>query len=152
MNFAKQLDCPKGKELALDFGCVVERLTRALAKYFNQCYGVDISEIMVAKATNLNKSIPGLQFIVNAKEHLHIFPDNHFDMIYSGRVLQHIPEDHVIKFYISEFVCTLKADGLLIFQLPSCPVSLIPRLRPRSRLYSILKPMGFNKKFLYKKL
>ena len=45
----------------------------------------------------------------------------------------------------------LKKDGLLVFQLPS----YIPwkyRIQPKRRIYKILKILGFDKKFLYKKL
>ena len=34
----------------LDFGCGIGRVSQVLSKHFQTCYGVDISEIMIAKA------------------------------------------------------------------------------------------------------
>src|SRR5438132_9346267 len=47
MERAKLMEYPRTHEKVLDFGCGVGRLTRALANYFPQCYGVDISESMI---------------------------------------------------------------------------------------------------------
>ena len=151
MESTMHLGYPLGRELALDFGCGVGRLTRALAMHFRQCYGVDISESMVAKARELNGSFPNSTFFVNAEENLHLFPDNCFDMIYTNLVLQHLPRKSTIRSYISEFVRTLKQNGLLIFQL----LSYIPvrnRLQPRRRLYALLRTLGINERFLYERL
>src|SRR5205809_501859 len=38
IKIAEQLDYPRDWDLALDFGCGVGRLTRALAKNFQECY------------------------------------------------------------------------------------------------------------------
>src|SRR5688572_28982185 len=40
---------------ALDFGCGVGRLTRALGDYFNVVEGIDVSPTMIEKAQTLNK-------------------------------------------------------------------------------------------------
>src|ERR1700756_4853660 len=39
---------------ALDFGCGVGRLTRAMAAHFSECWGVDISPTMIRLAQELN--------------------------------------------------------------------------------------------------
>ena len=39
---------------ALDFGCGVGRLTRALAGHFPECWGVDISPTMIRLAEDFN--------------------------------------------------------------------------------------------------
>src|SRR5690242_2283839 len=54
---------PAGELPALDFGCGVGRLTRAMAGHFSQCYGVDISPTMVRLATEYNRDIPGCHFL-----------------------------------------------------------------------------------------
>lgn len=56
MACAAKLGHPAGREVALDFGCGVGRLTRALARHFRHCHGVDISESMLARARELNAS------------------------------------------------------------------------------------------------
>src|SRR5262249_14322414 len=47
MNRAAQLGHPQQYRRALDFGCGLGRVTRALADRFEECVGVDISENMV---------------------------------------------------------------------------------------------------------
>ena len=142
---------PFKRESALDFGCGTGRCTRALAKYFKQCYGLDIAESMIHKAKELNASISNCKFIVNAEDNLRIFPNNHFDLIYSNIVLQHIFKKSIIKSYIQEFIRILKKNGLLVFQLPSY-IPFRYRLQIRRRLYSLLRMLNFNVKFLYQKL
>lgn len=151
MGYALQKGYIKEQKTVLDFGCGVGRLTRALSAYFSECYGVDISGKMVAKARELNSDKPSCKFLSNSEEHLHIFPDNRFNLIYTSLVLQHIPEQTTIASYIAEFVRVLKPSGLLVFQLPSS-VSITARIQPRRRLYSTLRELGFKAEFLYGQL
>jgi SAM-dependent methyltransferase len=133
---------------ALDFGCGVGRLTRALATHFAACDGVDISEQMVLEARRANQDRANCRFHVNTSEHLGLFADDTFDFIYSAIVLQHVPDARVIDSYLAEFVRVLRPGGMLVFQLPS----YIPwrrRLQPRRRLYSLLRSMGVSAPTLY---
>ncbi len=151
MQACLQMGYPKGTECVLDFGCGVGRCTRALAKNFKQCYGVDVSENMIAKANELNGSISNCTFTVNYEADLRIFSDDYFDMIYSTDVLQHIPSTLLIRNYISEFLRILKAGGILVFQLPHS-IPLLYRARVGSRIYNMLRTLGFNKQFIYQTL
>ena len=145
------LDAPHGREAALDFGCGVGRLTRALSRHFRRCVGVDISESMIAQARELNSAIPRCEFVVNTEENLRIFPDATFDLIYTNLVLMHLPDRRAIASYVTEFLRTLKPGGLLVFQLPAY-VSRLYRLDPRRWLYSWLRAFGLGKRFLYQRL
>ena len=148
---AKALGYPLRGCRALDFGCGVGRVTRALAEHFAECYGVDISEEMITLAEHLNGHMSKCRFIVNAADDLKIFPGDHFDMVYSNIVLQHLPERNQIESYISEFVRVVAPGGLVAFQL----ASWIPwrnRIQIRRRLYSLLKNLGADGRFLYTKL
>lgn len=151
MTCAAQVGHPTHRDSVLDFGCGVGRTTRALAKYFRQCCGIDIATSMIDEANQLNSSITNCRFVLNSEENLRIFSDNCFDMIYTSRVLQHVPTRSGIESYILEFIRILKEDGLLVFQLPS----YIPprtRLHLRRRLYELLRSIGFDKGFLYYRL
>lgn len=69
---------------ALDFGCGVGRLTRAMAKLAGRATGVDVSEGMLAEA---RASAPeGVDF-------LNYIPDGAFDWINTAIVFQHIPPE-----------------------------------------------------------
>lgn len=144
-----ELGCPRGRNTALDFGCGVGRLTRALSRYFTRCYGVDISECMVNKAAEINSSVTNCEFSVNKGSNLNSFPDGYFDFIICRLVLQHLPQRTLALAYIAEFLRTLALDGLLVFQMPTY-IPLHNRLQPRRRAYRVLKKLGANSSFLYK--
>jgi ubiquinone/menaquinone biosynthesis C-methylase UbiE len=108
-----------GRDVALDFGCGIGRLSRALSKHFNRCVGVDISEEMIRKARELNGDIANCQFVLNASAQLEQFQGNQFDLIYTNIVLQHVPTKAAILRYVGEFVRILKPKGLLVMQIPS---------------------------------
>jgi len=133
---ARVPDFPHEKNSALDFGCGVGRLTRAMSMRFNHCVGVDISEQMINQARELNSDRDNCEFVLNASEHLQMFPDTYFDFIYTSIVLQHLVHRSSILAYIREFCRLLKPGGLLIFQVPSY-ISPIHRLQPLPRLYNL---------------
>lgn len=151
MQVAAELNYPRHFESALDFGCGVGRVTAALARRFTLSYGVDISPHMIQKAQQLNRTTENLRFVLNPGSDLHIFDQNQFDLVYSSRVLQHIPSRPVIRQYLRDFVRILKPDGLLVFQLPSY-IPLWRRTQPRARAYELLRAVGIAKTLLYKKL
>ncbi len=101
---------------ALDFGCGAGRLTRALGKHFDRCYGVDIAKSMVETAAELAGEGSNCVFRVNDCPDLSIFTSHHFQMIYSALVLQHI-EPSYSKKYIQEFIRLLAPGGALVFQV-----------------------------------
>src|SRR4051794_12503802 len=54
---------PAARHRALDFGCGLGRLTRALSDRFYEVVGVDVSEQMVAQATQANADRTNCRFI-----------------------------------------------------------------------------------------
>jgi SAM-dependent methyltransferase len=133
---------------ALDFGCGVGRLSRALTSYFGKVYGVDISEQMVDLAKRFT---PSCSFVVNRSDNLNVFPDNSFDFIYSNIVLQHLPSKEMARSYIQEFIRIVKPGGLVVFQIPY-KLTLRTALQPKRRLYSVLRTCGVPVDFIYKRL
>jgi ubiquinone/menaquinone biosynthesis C-methylase UbiE len=126
----------------LDFGCGVGRLTRALAEYFPECCGVDISPTMIALAQELNRNLPQCRFLLNDDATLKGWPDNSFGFIYTSIVLQHIAEPYSRK-YIAELIRLLKPGGALVFQVPeglraNAFAKVRVKLALRARLQSLL--------------
>lgn len=134
----------------LDFGCGVGRLTRALTTYFPNVYGIDISQTMITSAKKLNTNYH-CTFILNNREYTSIFPNSHFDFIYSYNVLQHFPDKKTALKQISDFIRVLKPSGIALFQFPS-RLPFLVKLNPRRRLYGLLKNSGFSEDFLYTRL
>jgi SAM-dependent methyltransferase len=147
----QRLGYPVKRERALDFGCGVGRLTRALAPHFRQCYGIDVSAPMIAAARKLNTAFPNCEFVLNGDPDLRMFPGDHFDLIYSVLVLQHLPTRAAIAAYVSDFARVLAPGGLLVCQIPS-HIPLRRRLQPRRRLYGILRSLGVAPGVLYNRL
>jgi SAM-dependent methyltransferase len=103
---------------ALDFGCGVGRLSRALAKRFTTVTGVDVSGPMVDQANRLVASEhPNCRFIINAQQRLP-FPTDSFDFVLTNIVLQHMPP-RLAKGYVREFLRVVRPTGVAIFQIPS---------------------------------
>ena len=126
---------------ALDFGCGVGRLTRAMAEHFRKCWGVDISPTMVRMAEEFNADRPQCHFLLNEGDQLAGLPENHFGFIYTSIVLQHIPET-ITRKYLQEMVRVLKPGGVLVFQIPAAlRGSALARLRHKLALRSRLRKL-----------
>ncbi len=117
LSYVEGLGIPLRRGRALDFGCGVGRLTQALARYFNEVCGVDVAPSMIEWARKYNRCGDRCLYFVNASDDLAIFPNDHFDFIYTNITLQHI-EPNYSERYIEEFCRVLARQGVLIFQLP----------------------------------
>ncbi len=108
------------RKLALDFGCGVGRLTQALAGYFNEVHGVDISSSMINKANEFNSHGNRCRYHLNESDDLGLFPDSTFDFIYSNVTLMHMEPKYAGN-YIRELLRVVEPGGLLVFQYLSEP-------------------------------
>lgn len=151
MQRAYHLGLPQEKRAALDFGCGVGRLTRALAGHFERCLGVDISDNMISKARELHREWPTCRFVLSVSADLGALEESSFDLIYSNIVLQHLPNPLLIESYIAEFMRVLATDGLLVFQLPS-HIPWKNRIQPRRRVYRLLRALGAGEDYLLNSL
>jgi SAM-dependent methyltransferase len=146
------LGLPKKRERALDFGCGVGRLTRALAEHFESSTGVDVSTPMIEQARELNRDQgERCTFLVNASEDLRVFEDESFDLVYSRLVLQHMPNPGMIRSYLREFGRVLRPGGLLAVQLPT-KIGLRQRIQSHRRVYGILRGLGLSSDYLINRL
>jgi trans-aconitate methyltransferase len=130
---AAQLGRPTRHERALDFGCGVGRLTRALARRFDEAVGIDVSERMLEHARRLNADTPNVTFASSDEP-----PPEPFDLVVANLVLQHLPTKGLARVYIGRLIKATRPDGLLVFQLPT-KLPLARRLQPRRRLYKPLR-------------
>ena len=135
---------------ALDFGCGVGRLTRALGSRYELAVGVDISEAMVAQARRLNESFPRCEFRVNAAPDLGQFETDSFDFVYSSIVLQHVPSAAEIERYVTEFLRLARPKGLVVFGIPR-HISFPYSLQPRRRLYGLLRRLGVSEEWMLRR-
>jgi len=139
---------PDSRAKALDFGCGVGRLTRALLSYYSEVHGVDVSENMIKRARQLT---PQCDFHLNESEDLSLFPDKTFDLVYSNRVLQHLPSPAVIGNYVREFFRVAAPGGLVIFQAPYRK-SYRNILNLKRSAYHLLKGLGLHSEVIFARL
>jgi SAM-dependent methyltransferase len=107
---------------ALDFGCGPGRVSRALSFHFDEVLGVDIAPSMVRAARDLHADRPNCRFMVNADPDLAGLDSGSFDLVYSNITLQHAPPRSA-RAYISEFVRVVSPSGVILFQLPTGPIT-----------------------------
>lgn len=105
-----------GHGLAVDIGCGVGRLSRALGERFDRVLGVDVSPEMVARARDMNADRDHLEFHVGTGAGLDPVPDASADLVLSFVVFQHIPDPDVVLAYLREAGRVLRPGGLLAFQ------------------------------------
>jgi FkbM family methyltransferase len=106
---------PRGRELALDFGCGAGRLTRALAAHFERVIGIDVSASMIATARALNRDVANAEFRENASARIEHIADASVDFVFSHITLQHIPAA-LAAGYVTEFFRILAPGGAAVFQ------------------------------------
>lgn len=148
---ASRWGLPRKLGRALDFGCGVGRLTKALAAHFETAVGVDISANMVSRARALHADDAGCTFRVLDHRGLTVFPERTFDCVYSRIVLQHVPDRASVTAYLQDFVRLLDDKGLLVFQMPAS-IPLRRRMQLRPKLYGTLRRLGVAEGLLYQQL
>ena len=109
---------PRERRRALDFGCGVGRLTRALATRYAQVIGVDIAPSMLAQARRLLEACSNVSFVENAAARLDFLDDASVDLVYSVITLHHNPPA-LQRAYIDEFLRVLAPGGAAVFQIAS---------------------------------
>ncbi len=151
LSHGSALGRPAGHQTALDFGCGVGRLTRALAPHFDNVTGLDISATMIERALELNGDVANAEFTRNTRPDLSIFQDATFDLVACDIVLQHLPDRRTVRGYLAEFARVLKPGGLLVFQLPTS-LPLVVRIQPRRSAYRLMRRVGLPARTLYWRL
>lgn len=120
-------DPPRGR--ALDFGCGLGRLSRALAAQFTHVDGVDVSSAMIEQARS--GAPANATFHENRVSDLSLFPSATFDFVLTLIVLQHLPPP-LMAGYLRELGRVLRPGGVLYFQVPSAPRPRFSRVRAKT--------------------
>ncbi|MEO8596383.1 MAG: class I SAM-dependent methyltransferase [Candidatus Solibacter sp.] len=121
----KSLECDlrrvRGRDAALEIGCGPGRLLRPMSRHFTEIHGVDVSDQMIALATQRLRDTPNAHPHHSSGSDLSLFPDEKFDFVYSYAVFQHIPSREVVFNYLREARRVLKTGGILRCQMNGLP-------------------------------
>ena len=116
-NLEKELKRVPAKERthwkALEIGCGPGRLMRPMSRHFAEIHGIDVSDEMIARATENLRETPNAFAHVGDGSRLSQFEDASIDFIYSYAVFQHIPSRDVVLEYLGEIQRVLKPGGVL---------------------------------------
>jgi len=116
VSLLKNFNIKVNKNIALDFGCGVGRLTIPISKLgFGKVFGVDISEGMLLKARLYTREL-NLDEDIKYLNNLSLAPKN-VDFVHSYIVLQHI-ETKIGYDIIAQMVQILNIDGVIAIHVP----------------------------------
>ncbi|HOY56148.1 MAG TPA: class I SAM-dependent methyltransferase [bacterium] len=97
----------------LDVGCAFGFMLKRIKPYFNQVYGIDISEFAIDQA---RKNTPtGIFNVINLNKEELPFPDNFFDFVTAFDVLEHTDD---VKKSLNKITSKIKNGGQLMFSMP----------------------------------
>src|SRR5262245_5311802 len=142
---------PVRRGTALDFGCGLGRLTRALAPHFQRTYGLDVASTMIKRAQQLEmeRGASGAVFVLHDREDLSQYRAGSVDFLSCLLVLQHLGSREAIERYLREFVRVLHPGGVAVIQLP-VRVPPADRYVPlRTRFARLLRAVGVPPTLLY---
>ena len=132
---------PPGRALAVEIGCGLGRICKALTSRFDRVIGVDISPEMLKRAREYVPD-PAVEFRLGDGVSLDVLDTASADLVLSFTVFQHIPSVSVICDYITEAGRVLKPGGVLVFQWNNEPGAA--RWRLRRAVLSALQRTGLR--------
>ena len=101
-----------GNAVAVEIGCGIGRLARALAPRVGKLWAGDVSAEMLARAREFCADLANVEF-VRIDGTLAGVPSGAADFVYSHLVFQHVPRRKFIRGYVREAFRVLKSGGLL---------------------------------------
>jgi SAM-dependent methyltransferase len=118
LSWGERHGLPRRNRTALDFGCGVGRLSRALAPRFERVLALDISCAMLDRARRMNAELGNVDFRLNESRQLEQVESRSIDLVLSLIVLQHVSDSSIARGYLAELARVLAEGGLLAVQMP----------------------------------
>jgi SAM-dependent methyltransferase len=117
-------------DVAVDLGCGVGRLTRALAARAGHVHAVDVSAEMLARARALNPELGNVTWHRGDGATLRVLGDASADAVVSHVVFQHLPDPQLTYGYVREMGRVLRPGGWAAFQVSDDPAVHRPARAP----------------------
>lgn len=109
------------RDLVVEIGCGVGRLTRPIAARAGQVLAVDVSERMLALARHHNPDLGNVRWLLGDGSSLSGIDDSSADVCISHVVFQHIPDPRITMGYVREMGRVLRPRGRAAFQVSNAP-------------------------------
>ena len=103
----------------LEIGCGLGRMTCHLTGLFGEVHSTDVSGEMVRQARERLQQHANAHFYETSGVDFTEFPNDHFDIVFSVYVFQHVPSAEVIRSNITDAYRVLKPGGVMKFQTNS---------------------------------
>jgi len=103
----------------LEIGCGIGRMTWVFAEHFARVYALDVSPEMIEQGRRLLEHYSNVEWAVGNGQDLCLFPDCHFDFVFSFLVFHHMPQSRMVLRYIEEMLRVLRPGGMFLFQFNS---------------------------------
>lgn len=109
-------------QVAVDIGCGLGRMTRALAARCARVLAIDVSGEMLARARRLNSQLDNVEWVHGDGKSLWPIEDSSADVCFSHVVFRHIPDPAVTLGYVREMGRVLLPGGFAAFELSNDPL------------------------------
>jgi SAM-dependent methyltransferase len=120
---------PGGRSM-LELGCGAGRMTGSFARRWERAYAFDISREMLGKARQIHSRAQNIVWLLSNGTDLNCVATGTIDFIFSYLMLQHLPDEELVKCYIGEMLRVLQPGGAALFQYNG---GIVPTMNWRGR-------------------
>jgi ubiquinone/menaquinone biosynthesis C-methylase UbiE len=106
---------PAGKKM-VELGCGAGRMTRVFAARFAHVTALDISSEMLNRGRQLLPQLENVEWRLANGSDLRGIPSNLADFVFSYLVLQHLPDEILVRHYIREMLRIANGSGICLLQ------------------------------------
>jgi SAM-dependent methyltransferase len=107
---------PENGKAVLELGCGAGRMTGSFARRWERAYAFDISTEMLGKARRIHSEARNIAWLLSNGTDLSCVATGAMDFVFSYLVLQHLPDEELVKRYIGEMLRVLRPGGAALFQ------------------------------------
>lgn len=113
-RFYKTLEFVKDGDKFLDIGCGIATCVNAVKEKYPNCevWGTDIAKDTMKVNAEM---YPNIKFIGNEVGYLKDVPDNYFDFVFAGEILEHLDDPNLL---IKDAFSKLKTGGTFVCTTP----------------------------------